>query len=173
MTHVVAVVADTICYGSLYPKASVCFSCRHSAVSVCNMRSIQLIKDFYQQHHLLWNDLYYLLTVCFLLHTEWRTRALSWCRLPLCWKPIHTRFLLGITSLMVPGASCPGPLTFSWPLMRLRYLFRHSVFSLKNLLVSKYLRTHLMPKSVYQCFQTRIDVAILSVDSPDVRKVHL
>lgn len=114
-----------------YPKASVCFSCRHCAVLVCNVSSIQLIKDFYQQRHLLWNDLYYPLTVCFLLHTEWRTRALSWCRLPLCWKPIHTQFLLGITSLMVPGASCPGPLTFSWPLMRLRYLFRHSGFSLK------------------------------------------
>lgn len=65
-----------------------------------------------------------------LLSTEWRMHALSWCRLPPCWKPTHTRFLLAITSSMAPGASSPGPLTSSWPLMKPRYfiLFDSSVY---------------------------------------------
>lgn len=61
-----------------------------------------------------------------LFFTGWRMRAQSWCRLPPCWKLIHTPFLLGITSSTGLGASCPVLLTCSWPLMKQRYLFMDS-----------------------------------------------
>lgn len=84
---------------------------------------------------------------CLLLSTEWRMHALNWCRLPPCWKPTHTLFLLGITSSMAPGASCPGPLTCSWLLTRPRYSFTHSfiyyLFYLINLLTSRSLEVRM------------------------------
>lgn len=57
---------------------------------------------------------------CFPLPTGWRMHAPSWYRLLQCLKPTRIPFPPGITSLMVPGASFLGPLTSSWPLMRLR-----------------------------------------------------